>query len=109
MKKFATLFVALVVFALVSNAHAVTNTATYTASATGNNPNEKLDASATFVISNSDLVITLANTSTSDPNDPSDILTGILLAIAGDPKLTPVSADLGPGSSIINQHLPHDF
>jgi hypothetical protein len=99
MKKLAALFVALAVFVLVSNAHAVT----YTASATGNNPNEKLNASATIVITNSDLVVTLANTSTSDPNDPYDILTGIFFDIAGDPKLTPVSADLGPDSSIIGQ------
>jgi hypothetical protein len=105
MKKFATLSVALTVFILASNAHAVT----YTASAAGNNSNEKLDASATIVVSNSDLVITLANTSTSDPNDPSDILTGIFLGIAGDPKLTPVSADLGTGSSITDQRLPLGF
>jgi hypothetical protein len=105
MKKFVMLFVALAVFALESNAHAVT----YTASATGNNPNETLKASATLVLSNSDLVVTLANTSMSDPNDPSDILTGLFLAIAGDPKLTPVSADLGPDSSIIGYPVPANF
>jgi len=109
MKKFAMLFVALAVVFLVTNAHAVTDTATYTASAAGNNPSEKLNASATFVISNSDLVVTLANTSTSDPNDPSDILTGMFLDIAGDPKLTTVSADLGPDSSIIGHSLPLGF
>jgi hypothetical protein len=95
MKKIATLFVALAVTVLVSNAQAVTD--------------KKLDASATFVISNSDLVITLANTSTSDPNDPSDILTGLLLDITGDPKLTTVSADIGPGSSIVGHSVPPGF
>jgi hypothetical protein len=105
MKALTTLFVTVAVMVLVSNAYAVT----YTASAAGNNANEKLDASATFVLTNSDLVITLANTSTSDPNDPSDILTGVFLAIAGDPKLKPVSADLGPGSTIIDHNLPLGF
>jgi PEP-CTERM motif-containing protein len=109
MKKITTLFVALVVLVLVSNARAVTDTATYTAAAAGNNANEKLDASVTFVVSNSDLVVTLANTSKSDPNDPSDILTGVFLDIAGDPKLTTVSADLAPGSEIIGHSVPLGF
>jgi hypothetical protein len=109
MKKFATLFVAFAVFVLASNAHAVTDTATYTATAPGNNANETLDASATFVLTNSDLVVTLANTSKSDPNDASDILTGLLLDITGDPKLTTVSAQLGPDSSIIDHSVPTNF
>jgi len=109
MKNIAMLFVALAVFVLVSSAHAVTDTATYTATAAGNNPNETLKASATFALSNSDLVVTLANISTSDPNDPSDILTGLLLDITGDPKLTAMSAALGPDSSIINHSVPTNF
>jgi hypothetical protein len=90
MKKFATLFVALAVVVVVSNAQAVTDTATYTASAAGNNQNEKLDASATFVISNSDL-------------------TGVLLDITGDPKLTTVSAELGPDSTLVGHSPPRGF
>jgi hypothetical protein len=87
----------------------VTDTATYTATAAGNNANETLNASATFVLTNSDLVVTLANTSKSDPDDASDILTGLLLDITGDPKLTAVSADLGPDSSIIDRSVPTNF
>jgi hypothetical protein len=109
MKKFATLIVALAVTVLVSNAYAVTNTETYVVSVAGNNTNELLKASATFALTNSDLVVTLANTSPSNPNDPSDILTGVFLSIAGDPKLTPVSVGLGTGSSIINFRLPQEF
>jgi hypothetical protein len=109
MKKFVTPFFALTVCVLVSNVYAVTDTATYTATAAGNNANETLKASATFVLTNSDLVVTLANISTSDPSDPADILTGVFLEIAGDPKLTPVSADLGPDSTLRGRSVPTNF
>jgi len=55
------------------------------------------------------LIVTLSNLSTFDPNDAPDILTGIFFKINGDPKLTPVSAHLGTGSSVIGHALPSSF
>ena len=78
---------------------------TFTGAGPGNNPGQTLQASATFVVSNLDLVVTLSNDATFDPNDAPDILTGVFFAIEGDPALTPVSAMVGPGSLMID-HRP---
>ena len=78
---------------------------TFTGAGPGNNPGQTLQASATFVVSNLELVVTLSNDATFDPNDAPDILTGVFFAIEGDPALTPVSAMVGPGSLMID-HRP---
>lgn len=44
------------------------------------------------------LTITLWNTATFKPNDPSDILTALFFTLPGDPTLTKVSGFLGAGS-----------
>ncbi len=61
---------------------------TFTATGHGDDTNETLSASATFVVTNLQLVITLSNTSAFDPDDSADILTGIFFTLDGDPLLT---------------------
>jgi hypothetical protein len=97
--------VALAALAVTSEINALT----FTGSGPGNDPGQTLQASATFTVSNLDLVVTLANTAAFDPNDAPDILTGILFTIAGDPLLTPVSAEVAPDSFIIGGHPLSDF
>ena len=113
MKKYAMGLVALVLFIAVGSAHGLTptntNGLTFTATGPGNAPGKTLDASATFVISNLDLIVYLSNTGTFDPSVPADILTSIFFKIDGDPALTPVSAQLGPDSSVIAHPLPLGF
>ena len=113
MKKYAMGLVALVLFIAVGSAHGLTptntNGLTFTATGPGNAPGETLDASATFVISNLELIVYLSNTGTFDPNDPADILTSIFFKIDGNPDLTPVSAQLGLDSSVIAHPLPIGF
>lgn len=105
MKKIATFLVALTSFVVVSTGYSLT----FTASRPGDNPGETLKAKATFVVSNLNLVVTLENTATFDSNDPADILTAIIFNIQGNPKLVPVSAELGSGSSVIGRALPMGF
>ncbi|HVM60339.1 MAG TPA: PEP-CTERM sorting domain-containing protein [Verrucomicrobiae bacterium] len=82
---------------------------TYTVSGPGANAGETLSASATFTISNLDLVVTLSNTSTSDPVNANDILTAFFFKLEGDLQLTPVSAEVAPGSSVVGHKLPLGF
>jgi PEP-CTERM motif-containing protein len=82
---------------------------TFTGEAPGNNPGQILQASATFTVSNLELIVTLSNTATFDPNVAPDILTGIFFTIDGDPVLTPVSAEVGPGSFVIGDRLLPGF
>ncbi|MGD0059818.1 MAG: XDD4 family exosortase-dependent surface protein [Verrucomicrobiia bacterium] len=112
MKKLATAFVALALFIAASNAHAVTVSVTYKTNALTNIKKEKgeiLQASATFVVSNLQLFVTLSNTGTVVPKSPGDILTGVFFDIAGIQSLKPVSATVAPGSSVIGQRLPTGF
>ena len=114
MRKVAMGLVALVLFIAVGSANGIASTGTdggvtFTATGPGNAPGKTLHASATFVLSNLDLIVTLDNTGTFDPNDPGDILTAIFFKIKGDPALTPVSAQLGPDSSAIAHPLPMGF
>jgi hypothetical protein len=82
---------------------------TFTAQGPGDDPGEILAASATFSVSNLDLVVTLSNTGTYDPITANDILTGIFFTINGDPKLTPLSAQVAPGSSVFGRTMPAGF
>ena len=59
-----------------------------------------LSASATFDKSGTNLLVTLANTSASDVQVPTDVLTAVFFELAGNPSLTPVSAKLTPGSLV---------
>ncbi len=108
MKKLATTFVALTMFIVVSGAYAKTYTGTFTA-ATKKGGSETFKASATFVVSNLELVVTVSNTGTSDPRTTGDILTGVFFNFVGDPHLTPVSAMVPSGSSVIGHSLPLGF
>jgi hypothetical protein len=112
MKKLATVFVALTLLFAVTSARAQTDTGTATGSTTTTVKKEgtvTLKASATFVVSNLELVVTLSNTGTSDPRSPNEILTGVFFDIVGDPHLTPVSATVGGSSTIIGHRLPLGF
>ena len=84
------------VFVVGNAAHGLT----FTATGHGDDTNETLSASATFVITNLQLVITLSNNGTFDPDDTADILTGIYFTLAGDPLLTRTGAVLGPDTAI---------
>jgi hypothetical protein len=86
-----------------------TQALTFTGTGPGNNPGQTLQASATFTVSNLELVVTLANTAAFDPNDAPDILTGIFFTIDGDLTLTPVSAAVAPGSFVTGQKLLPGF
>ena len=109
MNKLATVFVAAALFVAASNARAVTYTGTQTASVKkeGSVP---FKASATFVVSNLDLVVTLSNNGTYNPRSPADILTGVFFDFVGDPHLTPHLATVPmPGDSVIGHALPSGF
>ena len=58
-------------------------------------------ALATFEQSGTNLFVTLTNTSPEDVLNPTDILTAVFFTLAGDPTLTPVSAILGTGSTVL--------
>jgi len=105
MKKTIISFVVLAVVAVAAKAQSVT----YTATGPGDNHGETLNAAVTFTVSNLDLIVTLSNTATFDANDAPDILTSVFFGIADDPKLTPVSADLAPGSLLLGRKVPVDF
>jgi hypothetical protein len=105
MKKIARFVVALALFIVASQAHGVT----FTATGIGKSPGETLKASVVFAVSNLDLIVTLSNTGTFDPRTPADVLAAVFFKIDGDPKLTPVSAELGTNSSIIAFPLPMGF
>ena len=77
--------VALAVIFIVGNAaHGLT----FTVSGHGDATNKTLSAPTTFAVTNLQLIITLSNTASFDPNDSADILTGIFFQMAGDPALT---------------------
>jgi hypothetical protein len=58
-------------------------------------------ASAEFVKSGSDLIVTLTNTSTADAMVPTDILTAVFFNIPADPLLVRTSAVVVPGSVLV--------
>jgi hypothetical protein len=72
-----------------------------------------LGASAEFVRSGSDLIVTLANTGTADALVPTDILTAVFFDVAGNPALTRSSAMVPVTSEVYeigsgNLHTPGD-
>jgi hypothetical protein len=58
-------------------------------------------ATADFVRSGDDLLVTLTNTSLFDVLESADVLTAVFFEVDGDPALARVSALLSPGSSIL--------
>lgn len=71
------------------------------ASVTFTGSSGSLSAEATFASSGSDLQVTLTNTSSADVLVPTDVLTAVFFSIAGNPTLTPLSAVLAPGSTVL--------
>src|SRR5574341_723836 len=58
-------------------------------------------ASAEFVFSSDNLVITLTNTYSGDTADPIHVLQALFFDIDGNTVLTPLSASLGAGSTVL--------
>ena len=58
-------------------------------------------ASADFSQSGGNLVVTLTNTFAGDVLVPTDVLTAVFFDISGSPALTPVSATVAGGSSVV--------
>lgn len=79
---------------------------TFTASGMSAQPTA-ISASATFQVSGSDLVIILSNTSTGNPgyHNP-DLLEGLFFSSSTNLLLSPVSATLTPGSSLVDGSIP---
>ncbi len=82
---------------------------TFTTTGPGSQPGETLSASATFSVSNLKLIVTLSNTGSFTPANANDILTGVFFTLNGDPKLTPESAEVASGDSVIDHRLPLGF
>jgi len=61
-----------------------------------------LSATVSFEVSGDSLTVMLTNTSMGDVMAPSDVLTAVFFDIEGaDPGFTPLSALLGPGSTVL--------
>src|SRR5689334_2617488 len=58
-------------------------------------------ASVNFDNLGGNLVLTLANTSSLDTMVPTDVLTAVFFTLSGSPTLTPLSALLASGSTVI--------
>jgi hypothetical protein len=104
MKQLAAVLLLIALYPLASSTHVVAapTSVTYTGSAPTNVKNEKgviLKATATFTVSNLDLIIAMSNISTNAPKTASDILTGIFFDISTNLAFTPVSAMVGPDST----------
>lgn len=97
---------AVVAMLAISNV-AAADSITFNATGPGAN-GATLFASATFEVSGSSLIVTLANTAPPEhfAAVPADVLQAIYFDIAGTPALTPVSALLAPGSIAINASQP---
>lgn len=62
---------------------------------------ESFNATADFETAGGNLQITLTNTGAADVTGSHQVLTAIFFDIAGNPALTPISAALAPGSTVI--------
>jgi hypothetical protein len=69
-----------------------------------------LGARADFTAAGGILTLTLTNTGTADANNPAQVLTGVFFDIAGNPTLTPATAQLAGGSTVVyDPDLPNPF
>lgn len=81
---------------------AMADLVTFEAAGTGGD-GRQLSASATFDYSSPGLLqVTLTNTATDLAVVPADVLTGVFFDINGGPALTPISAALDTGSTVVN-------
>jgi hypothetical protein len=92
--------------ALAAMVSTVAHASLFTASGVNPASGNALAASANFTVSAGNLVVTLCNTSTDDTTLPTDVLTAVFFDIAGNPTLTPVSALLEAGSTVIYDSQP---
>jgi hypothetical protein len=60
-----------------------------------------LTAQSSFRIISTDLEVTLTNTSAADVQQTSDVLTGVFFNLSGGSDLSPVSAIIAPGSTVL--------
>jgi hypothetical protein len=98
---FKRFFVVLAAVGLVGLAATPARALTFSASGTNPEGGQALSASADFIISGSELHITLTNTSTADVLAPSDVLTALYFNVAGNPALTRISAMLAGSSTVL--------
>lgn len=101
MKRLFPLFSAALLTGLIA-APALAVPITFNSSGTGPG-GVAVSASATFDITGNNLTILLRNTSPSNSGSdvPGSTLSGLYFDLTGNPTLTPVSATLAPGSTII--------
>ncbi len=99
------LFAACVALATLPALNASADTVTFVGSGTGPG-SVPVSASAKFSISGNTLTITLTNTSASNSGQdvPGSTLTGLFWNSVSNAALTPVSASVAPGSSIIQSN-----
>lgn len=79
----------------------ILSAATTRADITFTSVNGNLAASATFGVSGSNLLVTLTNTSLADVLVPAQVLTAVFFDLPGGVTLSPVSALLGAGSTVL--------
>lgn len=95
--KMALAAVGLALLAAPVGAIPITFTGSNTSAITGSN----LSAAVTFDTSGTNLLVTLANTSSADTLAPSDVLTAVFFNISGDPMLGRTAAVLTNGSTVL--------
>lgn len=88
----------------ISIAPGLATSITFSGSGVDGASGNDLSASATFNLVGNDLSIILQNTGAA-ATQPGDVLTIVYFNLNGTPTLTPVSAVLGSGSSLINPGL----
>jgi hypothetical protein len=94
-KRSLIILLGLIAAATLGAATAVANPITFQAQS------GTLSASVTFEVSGTNLIVTLANTSSADVLVPVDVLTGVFFDATGLPGLTKVSAVLASGSTVL--------
>jgi len=67
---------------------------------------DSLSASVAFEISGENLVVTLTNTSSADVSVPRNVLTAVFFTTPDASMLSPISAIIAPGSTILYSLLP---
>jgi hypothetical protein len=94
--------IALTCFVALAPASALALPITFHGAGTNAESGQGLDATVTFDVSGTSLIVTLANTSTADVLRPTDVLTAVFFNVTGsNPTLTPTSAVLASGSTVL--------
>jgi hypothetical protein len=97
--KLSKLVLCAVIGIMIAAASAQAAPITYVGTGTGINA-QALSAKVSFTVSGGNLIVTLSNTGAADVTNPADVLTAVFFKIAGNPALTPISAQLGPNSTV---------